>query len=199
MTSMAGQKKLPLTKAGVVGGDLYGHNVSFWATGNPLRDAYLPEALSSRFGYQQFVGYPDSNEEKRRMELAVKAVNQPEDMKLNLLSTELADYWNIQPLQKPEVAPVKKTVRNKIYKIVNWTREQFNQGNLRSCACPRMASFWEVLVSAFTAQNIPETEAMLLALEATGIALVDLDEQARPDPAQTANLRQYADSVMSSN
>ncbi|HRH44717.1 MAG TPA: hypothetical protein PKY82_23975 [Pyrinomonadaceae bacterium] len=196
---MAGQKKLPLTKAGVVGGDLFGYNVSVWATGNPLRDAFLPEALSSRFGFQQFVGYPTAEEEKRRMELATKAISDPEAMKLNLLSTELADYWDLKPLQKPELAEVSSSLRNKIYQIVQWTRTQFNNGNLRSCACPRTASFWEVLVSAFTAQQISEVEAMKMALEATTISLVDLNENACPDAGQLANIRQYAESVMTSN
>ncbi|HRH46179.1 MAG TPA: hypothetical protein PKY82_31335, partial [Pyrinomonadaceae bacterium] len=193
---MAGQKKLPLTKAGVVGGDLFGFNVSVWATGNPLRDAYLPEALSSRFSFQQFVGYPTAEEEKRRMALAREAITNPEEMKLNLISTELSDYWDLQPLAKPDLTKISANLRAKIYKIVQWTRIQFNSGNLRSCACPRMASFWEVLSCAFTAQQVPEKDAVSLAVEASVISLVDLDQNACPDNAQLINVRQFVESVM---
>lgn len=191
---MAGQKKLPLSKAGVVGGELYGHNVVVFATGNPITDCYLPAALESRFTIKEFLGYPDEEEEKRRMAAVVANYFNPPPPNRNLLSTRLEDYGGSSPLPKKNLEKISEDLREKIYSLVQWTRSMYSNQDLRAPACPRMAMMWELLTSAFLAEGKTEKEAFLLSVKSTVTALVSIDFQGEPDPEGLKNIFQQAES-----
>ena len=191
---MAGQKKLPLSKAGVVGGELYGHNVSVFATGNPLSDAYLPAALESRFGIKEFLGYPDDEEEKRRMKNSIENYQNPQALSTNLLSTRLEDFPKSAPLPRKLLTAITDELRDKIYNLVQWTRSMYSSQDLRNCADPRMSMMWELLTSAFIAEGKSEKMALLLAVKSTAIGLVSIDHQGEPDQEGLKNIFQQAES-----
>lgn len=191
---MAGQKKLPLSKAGVVGGELYGHNVSVFATGNPIHETYLPPALESRFGFKEFMGYPDDVEEKRRMQETLNEYLNPAALSLNLISTRLEDFPNAVPLPKKQLTVISDDLRDKIYNLVNWTRGLYDNNELRNCADPRMSKNWELLTSAFMAEGLTEKDAFLLAVKSTVMGLVSIDHKGEPDPEGIKNIFQQAES-----
>lgn len=191
---MAGQKKLPLSKAGVVGGELYGFNVAVFATGNPIHETYLPPALESRFGFKEFLGYPADVEEKRRMAATLAEYREPPRLAVNLASTRLADFIDAVPLEKVKVSAISENLREKIYNLVNWTRSMFDNQELRQAACPRMSKMWELLTAAFLAEGKTEREAFLLAVKATALGLVSIDFKGEPDPEDMKNLFQQAES-----
>lgn len=187
---MAGQKKLPLTKAGVVGGDLYAHNVVVFATGNPLTDAYLPQALESRFCFKEFLGYPDEAEEKRRMQGIIDELQNPQPIAKNLCSTRLADFSEVLPIAPKPLKVLSETVRDIIYEFVVWTRSMFNEGELRNCADPRMSQAWELLTAAFVAEGKTEQEAFSLAVKSTATGLVSINRNGEPDTEGLKNINE---------
>lgn len=191
---MAGQKKLPLSKAGVVGGDLFGFNVSVFATGNPIHETYLPQALESRFGFKEFLGYPDDQEEKRRMKETLEEYQNPSSLSLNLVSTKLDDFPAAVPLAKKALAQISDDLRDKIYNLVNWTRSMYDNQELRNCADPRMSKMWELMTSAFLAEGVGEREAFMLAVKSTALGLVSIDHKGEPDPEGLKNIFQQAES-----
>lgn len=185
---MAGQKKLPLTKAGVVGGDLYAHNVVVFATGNPLTDAYLPQALESRFCFKEFLGYPDEAEEKRRMQGIIDELQNPKAIAANLCSTRLADFSETLPIEKKQLEALPDALRQTIYDFVVWTRSMYNEGELRNCADPRMSQAWELLTAAFIAEGKTEQQAFSLAVKSTAIGLVSINRSGEPDTEGLKNI-----------
>ena len=157
----------PLKLPGAGWHTLYALNVHFVGLGNSSIVDKLNAAVISRFGAVMSLQHPSEAEEVRRMRHAREKADEAAKGKTSVprpASLRLVDHVYEPPVPKMAVN-VSAAADSAVYKLAQYTREEFGKGRFREPIDPRGTEQLAVMIGHLVADGMSERDAFTTAAQ----------------------------------